>query len=96
MAGVMRKTNRGFRLKHFMDSNGVDCSIQESSAIGGFLWLGVHDVQHKYFPGDCTGWHDVALPDGVSCFSRMHLNRKQVRALLPLLERFAKNGSLEP
>lgn len=36
------KTNRGFELNHFTDDYGVDCSIQESSAVEPHIWLGVH------------------------------------------------------
>lgn len=39
----MKKTARGFLLEHFNDDYGVDCSIQESSAVDPHIWLGVHN-----------------------------------------------------
>ena len=44
------KTNRGFELNHFTDDYGIDCSIQESSAVEPHIWLGVHnpDVRIMY------------------------------------------------
>ena len=47
------KTLRGFEVKHFEDDNGIDCSIQESSAVGGGVWLGVHRPEVKIM------WKDV-------------------------------------
>ena len=47
------KTSRGFEVKHFLDSYGVDCSIQESSnAESAFIWLGVHDAEAKIMAVD--------------------------------------------
>lgn len=44
------KTNRGFELNHFTDDYGIDCSIQESSAVEPHIWLGVHnpDIRIMY------------------------------------------------
>jgi len=47
------KTLRGFEVKHFEDDYGIDCSIQESSAVGGYVWLGVHRPAVKVM------WKDV-------------------------------------
>ncbi len=47
------KTLRGFEVKHFQDDHGIDCSIQESSAVGGYVWLGVHKPTVKVM------WKDV-------------------------------------
>lgn len=39
-----RKTERGFKLAHFQDHYGQDCSIQESSLATDYcLWLGAHE-----------------------------------------------------
>ena len=89
-------TSRGFLRADFKDGNGVDCSIQESSAAeDAFLWLGVNDPDPKYCPGDGTGWHPYPLPGGVHCNTRMHLTRENVAALLPLLQRFLMTGELK-
>ena len=48
------KTARGFEVKHFKDTYGMDCSIQESSsAEEPKIWLGVHSAPVKVM------WKDV-------------------------------------
>lgn len=91
----LKSTKRGFRRGEFKDRNGEKCSIQESSEISdGYLWLGVNDPNPKIFPGDNTGWHPYPLPPNVQCSTRMHLDRKTVKKLLPLLQHFVKTGYL--
>lgn len=76
----LKPTQRGFAIAEFKDRYGVDCSIQESSlATERAIWLGVDKGTHV---------------DG-QCLARMHLTRKHVQQLLPLLKRFAKTGRLE-
>lgn len=90
----LRATNRGFSLLEFKDSNGVDCSLQESSVVPR-IWLGCNDPNPKVFtPGD--GWRDLELGEGVLCTTRMHLTQDQVRELLPYLQRFADTGMVAP
>lgn len=97
----LTKTNRGFSIAKFADRNGVECSIQKSSiATEDCIWLGCNEIGLERFePG--LGWVDVPLrddgfPGGVThnANTRMHLSRKQVKALLPLLERFVATGEL--
>ena len=45
-------------------------------------------------PGRLNGWVDFPLPDEVSILARMHLTQAQAKALLPLLRRFIKTGSI--
>jgi hypothetical protein len=91
----VKPTPRGFMRGEFKDHNRAGCSIQESSEIGdGYLWLGVNDPNPKIFPGDSTGWHPYPLPENVHCTTRMHLDRKTVKKLLPLLQKFVKTGRL--
>ena len=79
----------------FKDRYGLKCTLQKSSlATEDCIWLGVHDADLKFFPGDGTGWHPYVLPPGVSAFSRMHLTRKMVADLLPALKHFVKTGNL--
>lgn len=51
----MRMSERGFEILEFTDANGHACSLQQSSAIGGyddsfdrpgssFVWLGINDA----------------------------------------------------
>lgn len=41
------KNIRGFEVQHFLDDYGLDCSIQESSAVEPHIWLGVHNEWGK-------------------------------------------------
>ena len=90
----MTKTERGFRITKFKDKYGGVCSIQESSlATDACIWFGVSDPEVKVLiPG--TGWTNVPLPEGTSIHSRMHLDRKMVKNLLPLLRYFVRTGYL--
>lgn len=87
-------TQRGFARVEFNDRNGEPCSLQESSlADEAAIWFGVNEPSPKIMqPG--KGWVDWPLPEGVSCTTRMHLTRLQVRALLPMLQHFAETGEL--
>lgn len=98
----LENTERGFGRAEFKDRYGANCSIQESSlATEDCIWLGVNDaVPQMLVRGE--GWQPVPLPqvDGVRIVAvndsgRMHLNREQVAALLPLLKRFVKTGRLK-
>jgi len=68
-------------LGKFKDSKGESCSIQKSSlATAHCIWLG-RDVITKY---------ELENDLGV----RMHLNIKQVKLLIPLLQTFVETGYL--
>ena len=43
---------------------------------------------------ETTGWVEYPIPEGVSIYTRMHLDQKQVKELLPYLMRFAETGEL--
>jgi hypothetical protein len=91
----LKRTSRGFYRGDFQDGNGVECSIQESSAAEEpYLWLGCNDPNAMQFPGDSTGWHPYTLPENVQCTTRMHLTQEQAAALIPLLQRFVERGDL--
>lgn len=99
------KNIRGFEVQHFQDDYGLDCSIQESSAVEPHVWLGVHNPPHKIMwdsaekygmkIGERAGWYDYPVPEEVLVESRMHLNRKQAKALAKKLLYFAKHGVLK-
>lgn len=89
-------TSRGFGRGAFIDLYGAKCSIQESSlASDCAIWLGIDDPEVKQFGGPGGGWRDVPLPEGASVFGRMHLNRQQVRRLIPILQHFVNTGELD-
>ncbi len=77
---TLSETPRGFLRADFVDRNGDKCSIQESSlATEEAIWLGLN-----------KGTHHMG-----KCLARMHLTRKHVEALIPLLQRFVHTGRLE-
>lgn len=98
------KTPRGFEVQHFRDDYGLDCSIQESSAVEPHVWLGVHNPPHKVIwygaekyginVTEKAGWYDYPIPEEVLVESRMHLSRKQAKILAKKLMYFARHGVL--
>jgi hypothetical protein len=97
-------TQRGFARGVFTDSNSKECSIQKSSAIGDFIWLGCNDIGMRGFvPYGNPAWRDISDDDIRSKFgvqdivanNRMHLSRIDVQRLLPILEKFAKTGEID-
>lgn len=100
---------RFFSRGEFVDSKGVECSIQESSAAmlgsgdcGPFIWIGCDKIDLQEFtPGQ--GWKPRPefdepdnFPHGKSYIgnTRMHLSQEQVKELLPILQHFAEHGSI--
>lgn len=61
----------------------------------GWIWLGIDDAEPKIMktkarelgiplpPGEVSGWMPFPLPDDVLLTTRMHLNEKQMRGLIP-------------
>lgn len=101
-------TNRGFEVVNFADYNGVECSIQQSSAVdlyaagsldhagSSLLWLGCNDADPKYFvPNGDPPWRPVEMPETYVANTRMHLNRKQVIDLVTHLQAWLETGSLK-
>lgn len=90
----IQRTARGFAVARFVDRNGVECSVQDSSlAREPALWLGTdHVTPQVLVPGE--GWRAVPIPADAVVAARMHLTRAQVAALLPLLTRFLETGSI--
>jgi hypothetical protein len=80
------KTQRGFGIIQFDDLYGQHCSIQESSiATRSCIWFGV----------DNTGDQIEGATGEKNCEgARMHLTVEQVNAILPILQKFVKNGYL--
>jgi hypothetical protein len=72
-------TGRGFGLIEFDDLYGDKCTMQDSSlATEDAIWLGID--KPKIVEGCALG--------------RMHLNRKQSKQLIRLLEYFVKYGGV--
>ncbi|RTL01306.1 MAG: hypothetical protein EKK57_04945 [Proteobacteria bacterium] len=94
-------TGRGFGIYRFVDSGGNECSLQQSSAIGDYVWLGSKEIGVQGFqPGN--GWESITDDDIKTKFdvtdiianNRMHLNRAQVAALIPILQNFVDTGEV--
>ncbi len=102
----IKKNKRGFKCGDFVDRYGADCSIQKSSlAFEDCIWLGITDAKPVIMSSDAerlglptnsqVGWVDYQLPKEVFISTRMHLTKKQVKDLLPLLQQFVKTGNIE-
>lgn len=86
------KTLRGFGLIEFEDRNGHHCSLQKSSiATEDCIWLGIENANPRVLVQD-KGWCPVPFPEDILFTTRMHLNREQVKKLLPHLQKFVKTG----
>lgn len=88
------KTQRGFAGVEFEDRYNAKCSIQKSSlATEDAIWFGVNHADPKILkPG--SGWQTFEIPKEVLLTTRMHLTQKQVKKLLPILQKFAETGEL--
>jgi hypothetical protein len=85
-------TQRGFGIIKFKDTNDVECSLQDSSsAEEPKIWLGVKDANPKILVYG-EGWKPLVFPEDTMFTTRMHLNREQVKALLPYLQKFVETG----
>lgn len=104
--GRVKKTNRGFEIMEFTDLYQCPCSLQQSSlANGQCLWLGTSDAQPKVMAvkagsvgvqtTETTGWVSYPIPEDVLLSTRMHLNRRMVKALVHRLNRWLETGSFK-
>ena len=103
---TMDKTQRGFGKAKFKDYYGAECSIQKSSlATKDAIWLGIADAKPQIMCSNAernglvkqgeTGWQPFEIPKDVLLTTTMHLTQREVRQLLPILEKFAKTGEIE-
>jgi hypothetical protein len=93
------RTGRGFDIISFEDRYDHKCSIQESSiATEDCIWFGIDDPNPQIMASlvmeGGTGWVKYPIPDDVHIQTRMHLSREQVKALLPVLQKFVDTGEL--
>lgn len=107
--GKTKHTSRGFEIVEFNDRYDVPCSLQASSLAKylvpgtSAVWLGVVDAQPKCLHGDAKalgvktdatcGWVPYPIPEQVMLSTRMHLNRKQVEALIGHLQAWLTKDS---
>jgi hypothetical protein len=106
----VRPTQRGFLKGEFTDLYGAKCSIQKSSlATDDAIWLGIDDADPQIMCSDAirmglrtitnteadNGWCKYPLPKEVFLTTRMHLSKKEVKKLLPLLQKFVETGELK-
>jgi len=94
-----KKTQRGFAYYEFTDAYGAKCSLQKSSsAMVDRIWFGVDDADPKIMasktPEGGNGWVPYTIPEDVMLTTRMHLDQKQVKKLLPILQRFVETGEI--
>lgn len=92
----------------FKDRYGCPCSLQISSLADyeqpgiSAVWLGTDDAAPKVLHGDARrlgvetdatcGWVPYPIPEEVSLTTRMHLDRKQVAALINHLQKWLDEG----
>jgi len=109
--GPTKRTKRGFALLEFKDRYGVSCSLQASSLAEyakpgtSAVWLGVDDPSPKVMASqapsvgiktaEITGWVPYQIPDCVSINTRMHLDRRQVKALIGHLQAWLEKGTFK-
>jgi len=93
----MKKTQRGFSINNFIDLYGEKCSIRKSSlATEDAIWFGVDSPKLTIFEDESLGKYITTdMPKTFAVHSRMHLNREQVKQLLPILKKFVKTGEFE-
>lgn len=89
------KTKRGFPLGKFTDGYGEECSIQMSS-VDGHIWLGVSKLKVNIgYPWREIGAERIKEMFGgqeIVATTRMHLDRKTVKKLIPMLQKFVDEG----
>ena len=105
----IKTSERGFQRAEFLDYYKTKCSIQKSSlADRQCIWFGTHEIKplimssdairlglrERTFDENDNGWVDFEIPKEVAISTRMHLDRKQVQKLLPILQHFVETGEL--
>ncbi len=90
-------TQRGFAIAKFTDRYGNQCSLQKSSlATENAIWFGVDKSKLTVFEDDSKSRYIITdMPKNFDVDTRMHLTQKQVKKLLPYLQKFAETGELE-
>lgn len=95
----------GFPTAEFRDFYNKRCLVEISSiADERCIWLGLKSADPKIMAKNAeklgvitdkkVGWIDYEIPSEVLLSTKMHLSQDQVKALLPILKKFAKTGEL--
>ena len=89
-----QQTYRNFDYYEFTDRYDTKCSLQKSSlAFEDCIWLGCDSANpKKLVPG--KGWVKIETTDDILYTTRMHLTRKHVLKLLPILVKFVFTGRI--
>lgn len=90
------KTKRGFTIIKFKDDAGIDCSIQESSTTG--IWIGAYELGLNVgYPWRKISDDEIRSKFNASEFvanNRIRLTEKQLKKLIPVLQKFIEKGEL--
>lgn len=95
-----------FETAYFKDFYEHECLVEKSTiADDECIWLGIKEADpqimakhaHKYGikTESSVGWVKYDIPEEVLLTTKMHLNREQVKELLPILINFVETGNLE-
>ena len=97
----LKKTPRGFSIREFTDYNGGKCRIQKCSlATEDCIWLGASKLRVQEFVAfrQPSAWKDVEFANTLEHHfvgnEAMHLSRKQVKKLIPILQKFVDTGEI--
>ena len=99
------KTARGFPFISFKDFYERDCSVQISSLADEMcIWVGLDGAEPKVLAknaakygiktNETTGWVPFPVPDEVLLSTKMHLNTKQVKDLIKVLQKWVDTGEI--
>lgn len=80
--GKIETTSRGFEIIRFKDRYSVECSLQQSS---------MFDDEHADQLGASAIW--LGVDEGANRDLRMHIDLKQAKALVAVLEMWIQFGS---
>ena len=91
----INKTPRGFSRGFFRDQDGIFCSIQKSGlATRECVWIGIENPELVVFEDEsCANYIVAKMPENFMVNAKMHLNREQVKELLPILTEFVETGN---
>lgn len=96
----MKKTKRGFKYIEFKDRLGNECIVQKSSlATEDAIWLGAKElIVQEFMAFRQPAWKVLDFEHTMQHHfvgnERMELNRKQVKKLIPILQKFVDTGDL--
>lgn len=110
--GKLEHTQRGFETIEFKDHYNHPCALTMSSLAEyeqpgiSAVWLGPteakplilasHASKFGVKTSETSGWVDYPIPDEVLLTTQMHLNRKQVEALIGHLSNWLETGHFSP